>query len=653
MPEHSSKLWYDGTHPEVSIIILNYDKAALTIKCLNHLNKNTVGRRYEVIVVDNGSNPSDFSLLAEMADNFQLIRLPINRYFGEGNNIGVEASRGKYIVFLNNDAFVTENWLVPLIDTLEYGFAAGGAGPKFLYPDGRVQEAGAFVGGDGVAIQRGKFYEIEPSSAADPEIVDYCSAACFATTREIFDKVSGFDAIYEPAYYEDSDLCLKIASLDLFVYYCPKSIVHHIESATTSTSKQQLGLENIVETNRAKFLSRWGSYLNARDSNEAAILSQLAPARQRARASSVRSTAPVAVFYTPYDIIPGGGERYMLTAASGLIDTHRVFVASEARYSQYRLDHMARELSLDLTSVSLVTRAELPHLKPIDVFFHLDNHYVPSIPPQGRRNYLMCQFPFPISHDELSARWSNLLGYEYILVNSLFSRDVLIAKLNAFRFNPEIEVLSPPVPLSLSPTTEFPGFSDPVVILNIGRFFAGGHNKRHDVLIQAAKELWETGRKIELHLVGALHTQPQHTEHYLSLRRRAEGLPIEFHANASSSEVHRWLSRAALYWHATGFDVDPRVSPERCEHFGISVVEAMSAGCVPFVVANGGPPEFVREGETGFHYSTVDELVTKTQRLLCEPTQWMQIATAAVKEAQLFSEGIFKQRWLKISGGSS
>src|SRR5215211_2765815 len=99
--------WYDASSPEVSIIILNFNKSHLTAQCLRHIWAYTRGKRYEVVVVDNGSTAAEFFKLSEFPGEFHLLRLPVNRFFGEGNNIGVEASRGRYIVFLNNDAFVT------------------------------------------------------------------------------------------------------------------------------------------------------------------------------------------------------------------------------------------------------------------------------------------------------------------------------------------------------------------------------------------------------------------------------------------------------------------------------------------------------------------------------------------------------------------
>jgi O-antigen biosynthesis protein len=631
--------FYDAVSPEVSIVILNFNRSSLTAACLRALWANTTGRRYEIIVVDNGSEPKELALLEQVYGDFQLLRLPTNRFFCEGNNLGVEASRGKYIVLLNNDVFVTEHWLEPLIDTLEQEPQAGGAGSRLLYLDGRLQEAGAFVQTDGLVIQRGKFYEMEPDELDRTTIVDYCSAACFATTRELFDRVGGFDANFEPAYYEDADLCFKIANLGRFIYYCHRSVVYHIEHATAAGR----GLHRAVDINRAKFIGRWGKYLEARLDDADAPMPSVLPSRSR-RGPLRGSAAPIAVFHTPFDLIPGGGERYLLTAAAALRETHRVYVATAVPYSEYRLDFLARELALDLDGISLVNFADLGRLGGIDIFVHIGNHQLPMVPPQGQRNVHICQFPFPLDAHHTALFWNNFAGYERVLLYSRFAKEAYASRLNAFRFDADPHVLAPPVPLP-GKTCAKPDDGGPLQIVSIGRFFTGGHNKRHDVMIEALRQLITQGVEAELHLIGSIHPVPHQMEHFTNLTQMGAGLPIRFHPNAPPDKVQELLARARIYWHASGFEVDPLLHPDKCEHFGISVVEAMAHGCIPLVVGNGGPTEFVRENDTGFHYNTITELVLKTHHLTIDKPAVAFISERAQAEARQFSESVFVQRF--------
>ena len=639
--------FYDPFAPEVSIIILNFNRGALTAECLRHVHEKTTGRTYEVIVVDNGSAPSEVAQLENLISRFQLIPLPINRFFGEGNNIGVQASRGKYIVFLNNDAFVTENWLEPLINVLEERPYAGGVGPKFVYTDGTIQEAGAFIDVNGNPVQRGKFYRMEAEDLDTTTIVDYCSAACFATTRQLLDRVGCFDGNFEPAYYEDCDLCFKITSLGFFIYYCSKSVVYHIEHATTAIYESAYGLANIAQINRAKFLARWGAFLRAREKDDDANLPVVPPARRRT--TFLPHTAPLAVFYTPGKLIRGGRERYLLTAASELARTHRTYIATEAPYSDYRLDYLGRELFLDLSGVSMATFADLCKIGYIDVFFHLGNHQFPVVSPRGRRNFFLCQLPFACDAEYLAHARCNLKGYDCILVSSRFIHDAVSAQIGVFRQKVDLQIVFPPVPVTplIGKERKHAG---KLKIVSIGRFSADG-NKRHDVLIDAFQQLLKEGVSAELHLVGSLDAHEPHIQHFNMLASRARGLPIIFHTNVPHDVFQDVLVGSAIYWHAAGFGVDSGMSPEKCEHFGIGVVEAMANGCIPFVVASGGPPEFVREGDTGFQYRTVRELVTKTQALLSEPTQMVVIAELARQEAGKYGQKAFISRWRKLALG--
>jgi GT2 family glycosyltransferase len=198
----------------------------------------------------------------------ELIRLEENLGFGQGSNIGAERARGRFLVFLNNDAFVTPNWLGALIGLLEKVPCAGGAGPRFIWPDGRLQEAGSFMTESGDSIQVGRnFKPYDPREEFEVRIVDYCSAACLAVPKTIFAEVGGFDPVYQVAYYEDVDLCFKILAKKKFIYYCPDATVVHLSGMTATTVGDPVQLAKIITANRDTFLGRWGDLLRARAEN--------------------------------------------------------------------------------------------------------------------------------------------------------------------------------------------------------------------------------------------------------------------------------------------------------------------------------------------------------------------------------------------------
>jgi GT2 family glycosyltransferase/glycosyltransferase involved in cell wall biosynthesis len=631
--------WYDSEKPDVSVVILNYNKPDLTRTCLERLWANTSGRRYEIIVVDNGSTPENVAPLRNVPGPMRLLRLDINRFFGEGNNIGAELARGTYVLFLNNDAFVTPGWLEPLVGRLEQEPLLGGVGPRFLYPDGRVQEAGAFIGPDGVAVQVGKFGVYASDDVEEDHVVDYCSAACFLMRRDFFLEIGGFEYAYEPAYYEDVDLCLKIAARGLFVGYCSQSHVVHIENATSSTHREGLGLHNIIDVNRQQFLRGWGERLAARDAAVASLGMTRAPAPLRS------SGPPRAVFYTPFDITPGGGERYLLTAAAALLDDFDVYLATEETYSRTRLRAIGRDLAVDTGGLRLTRRRELGELGEIAFAVTMSNEALPPFPAFSPRSLYLCQFPFPQHWSEDVKREGNLDSFAGTVVYSDFVREHLQRTRASHGLGDHpIEVIAPPVPLA-PPGTAPSRLAAPYRFVLIGRFFAGGHNKRHDVAIELVRRLVAAGVPVALDIVGTLPPQAAHREHFTRLCALAEGLPVTFHANATPATIRNILAAGHFYVHAAGYEVDVARHPHECEHFGISVLEAMSYGLVPIVVANGGPATFVHDGQNGYTYRDITDVVERVQGALASPNGLAAIRANAIETAAGYAEGLFAARW--------
>lgn len=630
--------------PDCSVIVLNLNKCVLTLQCVVDALESQ-DTELEIIVVDNGSQPDDFTFLSQwIPPAVRLIRLSTNRYFGEGNNIGVEASRGQLLLFLNNDAFVEPSTIQSLRSALAGFPDAGAAGPKLTYPDGRIQEAGGIVGPDGSIIQRGKHLDNLRQRYAVTERVDYVSAACLLMRRRDFDQVGGFDLVWDPAYYEDVDICLKLLLLGKYTYYCAEARVTHIENATSTDPSHGLRLNTVVEVNREKFIARWSDFLESgRDPNRATIT--LPPKGIR----HVQSLPRLAVLYTPYPLYPGGGERYLLTIAQALSAHFRTIVVTPERYSMYRLRTIAHELNLNLSTVQLLPRSEIASVAECDLFISMGNEVLPPIPAMGRRKIYICQFPFPMHVHHVAGAWNTLEDYDQVIVYSQFSANHFYERATLVSRNiPPLAVLAPPVPTYSSslPLERFGGS-----ILNVGRFTSGGHCKRQDSLIEAFRLLVERSNRndLELNLVGAVPPDAEARDYLRGLRERARNLPVRFHLNVPPGTLWELYQRASLYWHATGYMVWEKFFPERMEHFGISVVEAMSAGAVPFACANGGPVELIADGCNGFLWRSEAELVEKSLAALAmSATQLTQMRSEAQRRARHFEPFRFEYNFFAL-----
>ncbi len=639
--------WSDPSAPQVSIIILNFNKAYLTLQCLSSLWDHTSGRKYEIVVVDNGSAAGDLELLGSIKGPFRLIRLSVNRYFGEGNNIGAEAARGKILVFMNNDVVATADWLPPLMDALEEQPTCGATGPKFLYPDDRLQEAGALIREDGTALQRGKNGSPNDPQFNSPLVVDYVSAATVAVRKADFERVFGFDFRWEPAYYEDVDLCLKLAAIGMKTCYIPSSMVIHCENSTSSDNQFRLRLDNIVDINRSKFLGRWGAYLITRDIS---LAQKVVGPPFQLQSPRHDTNKPRVALFTPYAMIPGGGERYLLTIAESLLSHYDVSLITPERYSRIRISTIARLFNLSLANLHITTLTSYGGGDPADVWIAIGNSIIPPALALGIHNLFLLQFPFPVdSHviEEGSGLWGQ---YERVVVYSDYVKDH-VRKLIDRHMLPDrgIDIIAPAVDL---PAASDPLEKTPGSIINVGRFFSGGHCKKQDLLIEAFRCIvhQNSNLPLELHLVGSLHPEPEHREYFLLCKRLAEGLPVYFHLDAGASELEDLYRSASLYWHATGIGVDLSAEPEKAEHFGISVVEAMSAGCIPVVYAQGGPADIVEDGLNGYHFRDASELQAITVQLVQQSAQPTveKMRLEARKRASCYDKPRFSTRWQKL-----
>ena len=438
--------WCVSDNPEVSILIVNWNSASLTLECIRHIWGNTEEAKYEIIVVDNGSSQHDLDGLRNLGDGVRLIKLGCNRFFGEANNIAAEAAQGCYLCFLNNDAFVQPGWLRPLIDPLAVDPTLGATGPLFLFPNGRVQEAGAVVDAGGYPVRLGRDEPAPTADLLEKKSVDYISAAALLVSRNLFMEVGGFDLAYEPSYYEDTDLCFKIHALGRGILCCPKSRVVHIEGSSANDNLEaEARRKALGDLNRDKFTARWGSYLTTRNVKELENLrSSLGLPRGITRAGSSKSKT--AVVYTSYPLTPGGGERYLLTAASVLAEQYRVTLVTPHPYSLLRLWQLGQQFQLDSSELCVTTEDAFLDESPPDMMLAMGNHIIPPVAGRGRVNLFHCQFPCRMAREPDSVDRTRLNNYDAIVVNSRYTSAHVYGALSAFQL-PDIEtrIVYPPV----------------------------------------------------------------------------------------------------------------------------------------------------------------------------------------------------------------
>jgi glycosyltransferase involved in cell wall biosynthesis len=352
--------------------------------------------------------------------------------------------------------------------------------------------------------------------------------------------------------------------------------------------------------------------------------------------------------YTPYELVAGGGERYLLSVADAFRDEFRVFLVTPELQSADRIRRLGEQLGVETDQLIPITIEKARACAPFSLAIVLGNEALPAIAGLGQRNIFICQFPFPFDQDEATRRLPNIATYECVVVYSEYVEKHLRGHLDQMSA-PQlpIHVIHPPVS-ALSVDSLFVRRKR-MAILSVGRFFTGGHSKRQDELISTFRRLC-ADHHVSLHLAGALHAVAPHLAMFEKCRELAHGLPVTFYPDASRAKL-AWLYRSAdCYWHGAGLGADRAAEPEKFEHFGISVVEAMAAGCIPFVLDHGGPASIVTSGRDGWVYNSPEELLELTSRFITSTSLLGRhtMRRAARRRARQFRSEAFTHEWRKL-----
>jgi GT2 family glycosyltransferase len=209
---------------QTSVVVVAYESGDFLRDCIASILQ--THPEVEIVVVDNASTDGSVEHVRADFPTVQIVRCERNGGFGAGNNRGVAASRGAYLVFLNPDAVVVSGWLEVLVRPLVEDATIGFVTPKVLLRGDveRINVAGLDVHLSGISMCRG--LGLDRTALAEVQEVAAISGVATAVRREVFEAVGGFDEEFF-LYVEDVDISVRAWFGGYRCLYVPHAVVSH------------------------------------------------------------------------------------------------------------------------------------------------------------------------------------------------------------------------------------------------------------------------------------------------------------------------------------------------------------------------------------------------------------------------------------------
>jgi len=222
-----------GHSPLLSVIIPNWNGKRFLVECIDSLKAQTF-QNFETVLVDNGSTDGSAMFVEETYGDFvRLIRIEKNLGFTGGNNVGIRAARGEYIILLNNDTWTDPHWLEELVKATEVAdHRVGMWGSKIYAYDqrDRIEAVGELIYWDGLCRSKGQF-ELDQGQYEEMEEILFPPGCGAMFRKKVLDEIGLFDEDFF-AYADDAEIGIRARLAGWEGLNVPKAILYHKNSGT-------------------------------------------------------------------------------------------------------------------------------------------------------------------------------------------------------------------------------------------------------------------------------------------------------------------------------------------------------------------------------------------------------------------------------------
>lgn len=241
--------------PKVSIIILNWDGEKFLDECLNAIYDQTY-KDFEVVFVDNGSKDNSVKFLREHFPKVKIIINEKNEGFARGNNIGMEASKGEYIILLNNDTHVFKDWLEVLVNTADSHPEAAVVGSLNLnYGTEICQSWGNKINFFNNFIMFNKYIgrgkKASNSLFKENREVEYVLGCSMLIKRKVLEEIGLIDELYF-SYHEELDWQYRMGLKGYKIITSPAKLWHY----GSQSSKESWHKIYLIQRNKLVFIRK-------------------------------------------------------------------------------------------------------------------------------------------------------------------------------------------------------------------------------------------------------------------------------------------------------------------------------------------------------------------------------------------------------------
>ncbi|MEM4004976.1 MAG: glycosyltransferase family 2 protein [Desulfurococcaceae archaeon] len=235
--EDKTEDWWDGirkvrnrdeqvaySQPRITVMILNYNGLRYLDACINSLLNQTY-KNFEIVLIDNNSSDGSVEFIREKYPQVKIIKFDSNLGFSKAYNRAISMIDADWIVMLNNDTVVREDWLENLVKAIDDEEAIYGSKILFMDYPSLVQHAGGYLTPIGAGFEIG-FLRPDGEEFNRRRMVGCVCGASLLIKKRVFEELGGFDPDYV-AYFEDTDLCWRAWLFGKKVIYVPQSVVYH------------------------------------------------------------------------------------------------------------------------------------------------------------------------------------------------------------------------------------------------------------------------------------------------------------------------------------------------------------------------------------------------------------------------------------------